>query len=560
MIPKRSSKHRQSKPAAGSLAGVGVLASLICATVLVSTGCVGRNESGLSEKEAALTYGYGPDPKGSAVYQPGVVMIHGGPRAIRSASANGLTWTIDGKAGGALDLVPGKIMFATSRAVGRVVKIERRGEDLAVTLAPVGLTEVVRDARIKGDVKITPESVVYQYVPDLPGIVSGPETAGRRSARIGYPVSAASVGPPLLRDNSFAPGAWMPPASGEGGGRTSEVPTLFRYIDYARAPGPKLPIASKTSVKVSLGDWEVEPSLTLKNPGGESTGTLRLKVQRKFEGQKFGPKDVEGTSGPESSNSIGLKFGMDVALLVENLQVSYYLPISGGRTGGARFIIQGIKGLNISLWGGAENGQENNQKIRLEVPVELNFPIPPEATGGVPIIGQIKFKFLVETAFAGKNATLEASGQYGLTGPIGFASTTVFSPVFTVIDPMMNHVQGISLGGAGAVIAVETRFLVGLGLPAAMAGAYGKLTTAVGVANGSILGFGLGLPCRGLTLKISAGLGVGVQISSSASALLEKILGKKTKVDAEIGEISESVVDRKVVWPDTPLCGGGNTH
>jgi hypothetical protein len=124
--------------------------------------------------ESARTYGYGPVRDRSVTYQPDVVLVEGGPDAIRSASANGLTWTIDGDAAGAADLEPGKVMYVTSRAVGRVVDVTPADGDLAVTLAPVTLTEVFRDAHFVSDRQLDDSALVYQEVPDLPGAVSIP--------------------------------------------------------------------------------------------------------------------------------------------------------------------------------------------------------------------------------------------------------------------------------------------------------------------------------------------------------------------------------------------------
>jgi hypothetical protein len=44
-----------------------------------------------------------------------------GAEAIRSQTANWLTWTIDGNAPGAQEIRPEKILFATGRVVGRVL-------------------------------------------------------------------------------------------------------------------------------------------------------------------------------------------------------------------------------------------------------------------------------------------------------------------------------------------------------------------------------------------------------------------------------------------------------
>jgi hypothetical protein len=79
------------------------------------------------------------------IYQPDVVRIGGGVRAIRGVSRDGRTWVVDAHAPGAADLRVGQIMLGTVRASGRIVALRRGAASVEVTLAPVGLTDVVRD-------------------------------------------------------------------------------------------------------------------------------------------------------------------------------------------------------------------------------------------------------------------------------------------------------------------------------------------------------------------------------------------------------------------------------
>jgi hypothetical protein len=79
------------------------------------------------------------------VFQPDVVLIGSGARAIRAKSPDGLTWTIDGSATGASDLRVGRVMVATTLATGRVLKLTRIGPDVRVVLGPVKLTDIIHD-------------------------------------------------------------------------------------------------------------------------------------------------------------------------------------------------------------------------------------------------------------------------------------------------------------------------------------------------------------------------------------------------------------------------------
>jgi hypothetical protein len=459
--------------------------------------------------EATLTYGYGPDPKGTVVYQPDVVIIGGGPKAIRSASANGLVWTIDGNAPGAKELTEGKVMFATSRAAGRVIKIDTVGPDLAVTLGPVSLTEVVKDADIKLSVNLAPESMVFQEIPDYPGVLTVPPplSAMRPSGSI---YSLASYDEPVIEERVGGDDKNFPPAA-------------------------------KTSSKLAIGDWEVEPYFSAQQKTSTSRKhKLGIKVQRKL---------VHGSGG-------GLKIGIDAHMIVQDFGVETSIPIYGGKVGPtSRLVLRGIEGIAINVLSGAEQGLSDNTRIRIEVPGEFADQIPPALTGGIPLVAHVKLKFIISTAFSAKNSTLVAGGKYALKGLIGYDGSKALIPTFDVVEPLVPSIKGASVGANGIVFAWETRVLVGLGVPLAMAGPYGKIVTSVGVSLGS----GLGAPlarCRGATLKLDIGGGMGAQVSSVMSDFLKSILGKKAKFETEIAEMMNNVVNRTVVAPDVPMCRG----
>jgi len=95
--------------------------------------------------EAEQRYGAAPTPHPDVTYQPDVVFVGGGADAVRAVAADTFTWRIDPAAKNADRLAPGKVMFLTGRAVGRVVDVRRDGDDLAVALGPVDITEVIRD-------------------------------------------------------------------------------------------------------------------------------------------------------------------------------------------------------------------------------------------------------------------------------------------------------------------------------------------------------------------------------------------------------------------------------
>jgi len=118
---------------------------------------------------AEIKYGIAPVPDETVTYQPDVIVVGGGAEAIRAQNPNGFIWTIDANAPRAGELAPGKILFMTNRAVGRVLDVRRDGANLVVVLGPVNLTDVVREAHVKMNTPIDFEEAIAYTSPELPG-------------------------------------------------------------------------------------------------------------------------------------------------------------------------------------------------------------------------------------------------------------------------------------------------------------------------------------------------------------------------------------------------------
>jgi hypothetical protein len=477
-----------------------VVAAIVVAATLV--GCGGSKSADKpgaqpdtgADSKAGLTYGYGPVRDSSITYQPDVVLLEGGPAVIRSASADGLTFTLDGDAKGVSDLAVGKIMYAAGRAVGRVETVQRAGDDAVVTVAPVQLTEVFRDAHFKIDRDISADAFLYQDTPDLPGALTVPadETSSRAASQT------------FVADTGLA---------------TLAVPP----IRLAAAAGGGLPSANSSKVKVSVGDWEVEPYA--------SAGKLGLKINYKA--------------------GAGLKVFVDVAFSVSKLHVRADVPISRGSVGsGSTFVVEGIKGVTASIRAGAANGGSDNKRIRVEVPVEMTIPI-----AGEPLVFSNKWKFAVSTALGGKNTTLKAEGEWAIKGDIGIEGGNLLLPKLSTTRSILDSISGISIGVSGLAFAVESKVQFGIGIPAAFAGPYAKVIIDLGVTNGSAFGASLAR-CVGATLDGRIGGGFGLSLSSAAVDALKKLL-PKAKIELE-AEHTESFFSKSQTLPDVPLCTGAS--
>jgi hypothetical protein len=119
-------------------------------------------------------------------YEPGVVVIGGGANAIRSESADGLTWTLSGTAPGVGDLRVGKIMLATTFASGRVLAVAKVGGNVRVTLGPASLTQIVRDGVFDSKGPVALKQPLF-YAATLP-------SRGQKSRRLQGLAAASGTG------------------------------------------------------------------------------------------------------------------------------------------------------------------------------------------------------------------------------------------------------------------------------------------------------------------------------------------------------------------------------
>ncbi|PZG02968.1 hypothetical protein C1I99_00495 [Micromonospora deserti] len=470
--------------------------------VVLTAGCglAGSGGSGAADNQ----YGHGPKQGGSVVYQPDVVLVSGGSNVIRSVSEDGFTYVIDGDAEGVAGLAPGKIMFATSEALGRVVKVEPAGGDTAVTLASVELTDVVRDGHFKIDQALDLESQTFSPLPDLLGEVVNGAPAGA---------------PPMMPDAAEATGLGSN-AFGLSDFRLAVPPMV---LAPARGPGPK-------SVQRKVGDWNVKA---------------------------YKDSSKLGLTAQHSTAAAGLKVDFDIQLLVRNLRIWGDIRVTNGVVPHPSFRIDGVEGLAITVAAGAAGGLSDNKKAKIEFPIEVKQPI---IIGGFPATLKQTFKFLVETAFTAKNGNLSATGQWGLDGPIGYVGSSVLTPTFSVKQSIVQSLRGVSIGVEALVVAAEFRFGFMIGLPVAGAGPFVGVVASVGLTNGSAAGR-VGLPlagpavkCRGSTLVLTVRAGEGINMSEPLAEAIEMVL--KVKIPKEADFLTKEIVNRTVVEPDVPLCRG----
>lgn len=464
----------------------------LVAVVLVSSACSspgGFAPPGAGDDERTQTYGYGATDDPAVEYQPDVVRVGGGPEAIRSASADGLVWTLDPAAPGVDELTVGKVAFVTSRAVGRVARRSETAEGVEVALAPVQMTEIFRTLHLHRTQAIDPGDLVFQPVPELAGRLDVDEE-------------------PLIPPSTVKPAAFV-------------------------AAQPELPPSRKNSFKVTVGNWEWEPYVM--------DNTVGITALRKV------------TFGKSGDNSGGIKGGFDIAVKTKNLRVVTAYDIVAGRASrNLTAAVEGITGMTVDIGLGLGTGVNDTRRYRIELPVELNVQLPPEP-GVPPMTVQIKWKTIVQLAFSAKNSTLTTNAEYGLSGPLGVKDGAAVAPTLQQTEKgLVKNIDGVSFGINAMVLAWELRVLVGLGVPALLAGPYGKFVVSLSILRGSDTTAPWGVCAQG-TLKLAAGGGAGFQVSPGAESYLRQVLGNDTKFEVAT-EIMKDLPALTGYYPNQTQC------
>lgn len=479
--------------------------TVMCTVGLLLTACGSAPDASQpSVDDPVFQYGLGPVRDPNTIYQDDVVLIDDGPQAIKAVSDDGLVWTMDGNAKGVDEVRPGKIMFATNNAVGRVVEVEPAGDDVAVTLAPADITSVVKEGELDIDRPLNLDDFVFQEIPGLTRLVDAGD-----SQPSGEPAESEAQGEPAVVE--------------PGGLRIVGASQLGQPARPKATPMP-LP-KSGDAYKVSAGDLEAEIS--------RDTESITLKMAYAAAGKGGGGK---------------LKGGATIKLLVDNPRFNGKMSVRDGQVDSSSASIRGLKAIDVKVDVGTSGTSVDNEKQRVELPIKLLSA--PFATPVGPMVAKWEFKFIITPGFTQKGTTVQTSATYPLRGHLGFENGKLQKPTLDKSRSLVENLFGPTIGVTGLTVAVETKVSVGYGVPLASAGPYAKLQFAAGVTVGSSAG--IAGQCKETTVVVTGGIGFGLDISEKLADGLTKVLGDRFKkvFDAE-NKISSNYKEVKIHnWSD----------
>ena len=304
--------------------------------------------------EAERHFGVSPTFNKDVEYQPEVIVMEHGAEAIRANSSDGMTWTLDANAPHAAEIQKGKILFATGRAVGRVLAVKRNGDSLAVTLGPVELTEVFERLHFSYHGALDPSKMIAYYAPDSPGAYTD----------LNEEPSSKSLSAPSESRLASRSAVWDP-------ADRTQLTALKVQLPGTAAFG--------ALTDVSVKDYTIVPNCC---------GGLGVRINYDKNGIKFIASAVLTLTNPKIDASLDILHGLKNA----------FVDISG------------VGGLKVSIKGG-NSGDVKNLNAIIQLPLDFSYPIPVPITGiGTPFSVVFRQSIRVGTIFTTKGSTLEAKG------------------------------------------------------------------------------------------------------------------------------------------------------
>jgi hypothetical protein len=455
-----------------------------------------------SLSKAELYFGVSPSRdeavKHGVKYQDNVVIMEQGAKAIRSVSADGLTWTFDANAPQVREIEAGKIVFATSRAVGRVLAVQRSGSNASVVFGPVEITEVIKEAHMNYDQPLDLQSMVAYTAPTYPGAVSDVDKlTADASGGDEWSIATAVLSP----SGDVTPVSFVSrPASSRRGPDAWTDADIARVRFMQQGPvggGLQLPSAGKAGQVQEI-------------PGFGPPGPLDI---ADF---KVGSFCCGGLGVQVSHKDADLDAKAYAVLRLNHPSLKFKLDISPGAAITAMVELNGGAGLTLHVEATDLKGLARNINKGFYVPVDLSLNI---ANLGVPFAVTIHQQFRFQTAFTANNSTLSSTGDYTFSGLIYMGldkgQWNVGAPTQLHMNSSLGQsLQGVSLGATAMLFGMEGRIIVGIGAFGFVTGPYVGYSATAGLVRGSDLVTGLvGITCRGSELNLNIDAGIGYQIA-----------------------------------------------
>jgi hypothetical protein len=497
-----------------------------------------------SLSDTELTYGTAPKRSSAVEYQPDVIVMEQGDKAIRSISGNGMEWEFDANAEHVSEFQEGKIVFATGRAVGRVISLKKEGDSVKAVLGPIQLTDVIKNGKFKMDSPVTAENMISYVAPDFPqepdqqpenkkssnNSGHGPQVeravvVSRIRSGVWTPMSVAESYSDGHRDTFQKVGnGWATPHFAVARMDSSlrldsfkHVPRLAAFQQVPGVPGlqfpqfPEVPFVPQPPAKtagtaptVDVGDVR---TVGVMNPS--------------YIGVQFYSKNMAG----------GLAVFAEALMDVNDVHLHFSLDIVGGKIMTCGMDLGGALGVTLHMDSHTTKDFQVNFHKKWWVPIDLTIPIGLGNMAGIPFSVTFNMMLDVNSGFSAKQSIPTAEGDYTYTGGLwagykdkGGWQLNPVSDVKARTD-MGRSIQGVSVGINSLVMAASIRAMVGIGAFGFNTGVFigmrfdGTLLRAPDIA----------LACKQATIEVYLDSGVGYSLPGFVVDVINKLLSLFTK-------------------------------
>lgn len=495
--------------------------------------------------DSQIKFGVAPRRDPSVEYQPDIILMENGDKAIKSVASDGLTWTFDANAPQVSDFQEGKVVFATGRAVGRVLSLNRQGNSVKVILGPVQLTDVIRNGHFEMNENVDLNNMISYVAPDYPQ----PSDPDQPKASLGGQISPDHVEERMVLSRLSRNGKWAPRAmvrsfadghresSYQAGRHWSPTGAHTQRLAPRRVRssfgGARLVRTGGHSFQMpgAAGVQGIQPFQIPQEPFDppKLLGQLPL-VDLKNDGRVIPLAGSDGGVGVEYDlDQQGLKVRASGSITMRNSGIAFFLDIKNGfKSCGIR--LKGNIGVKLHLNASADRDFRANFHKKLWLPIDLSIPVG----GAVPLSLTFNSSLLIETAFSARTSVLNAEGEYSLGAGMdaGYWANEWrlnFSHHVDTRTEIGNSVEGISIGINSVVMGFDVRAMVGIGSFGFNAGVY----MAFRFSGTALKAPNTAFACKQGTIDINLDTGVGYSIPKWVTDAINFFLGPFTSKRVE---------------------------
>ena len=482
-----------------------------------------------------------PDP-GIELTEDTVIVRSDGGRAVKAFPDDPDTIVIDASAKGASELDSGDIMLLTGVTVVRVAELEKAGDELRITGAPVTLPEVIRNGDLKWDAQPVDMSrarvSVWDGEPaaaDQPPAVPG---AGGVPAGGGVPGGMVPGG--MIPGGATAPGAGDVPV--EGVPSEEEIEDIWGDVNdvfgggdggdlFGLGPADLELIGSVEEMAAAEAPIEkLERGVKVKVDGVEYSVSYSRDDKEKADVFKLA---IESASGDTAKNEAGGEIAEGKVKGSIETQVSLK---DVSHSGNMRIVDGGVQNFELAVprLAGEINVDAKFQALSMvahmtsdplfDLPLSLEFPV---LIGGVPFTLDVKVGVQVNLSLAMLDNTLNGLAKITFDGDAGFkyaeGQLNVFGKRVQDVEDLLDTVKGVAEGPVGLVFTNELPKL-GFSL------GYKGIKAGVFLSNGYVVSFHIlpmPAPCTATNVSYVLASGVtadffGLELEVARKAITEK--------------------------------------